>query len=65
MMKTPTSAPPASPPPGDAGGDLAAFNIDKASGQITVARKLDFESRGDPDDGKYVVVVEVRDPSGG
>ena len=44
--------------------DLAAFNIDKASGQITVARKLDFESRGDPDDGKYVVVATVTDPSG-
>ena len=43
--------------------DLAAFDIDKASGQITVARKLDFESRGDPNDGEYVVVVEVRDPS--
>ena len=43
--------------------DLAAFNIDKATGQITVAQELDFESRGTPDDGKYVVVVEVRDPS--
>ena len=27
--------------------DLAAFNIDKATGQITVAQELDFESRGD------------------
>ena len=44
--------------------DLAAFDIDKATGQITVARKLDFESRGDPDDGKYVVVATVTDPSG-
>ena len=43
--------------------DAAAFNIDQASGQITVARKLDFESRGDPDDGKYVVVATVTDPS--
>ena len=46
--------------------DLAAFDIDKATGQITVAQKLDFESRG-PDvgdkNGKYVVVVTVRDPS--
>ncbi len=53
-------------PSGDGTGpadDLAAFNIDKATGQITVAQKLDFESRGDPDDGKYVVVVEVFDPS--
>ena len=43
--------------------DLAAFDIDKATGQITVAQKLDFESRGDPDDGKYVVVATVTDPS--
>ena len=49
--------------------DLDAFAIDQASGQITVARKLNFE-RGkvtdDPstaNDGKYVVVVEVFDPS--
>ena len=44
--------------------DLAAFDIDKATGQITVAEKLDFESRGTPADGKYVVVVRVTDPSG-
>ena len=44
--------------------DLAAFDIDKATGQITVAQKLDFESRGTPADGKYVVVVTVTDPSG-
>ncbi len=44
--------------------DLAAFVIDQATGQITVAQELDFESRGDPDDGKYIVVVEVVDPSG-
>ncbi len=44
--------------------DLAAFNIDKATGQITVAQELDFESRGTPDDdGKYVVVATVTDPS--
>ena len=47
----------------DADADVAAFNIDKATGQITVAQKLDFESRGTPHDGKYVVVVEVFDPS--
>ena len=47
----------------DADADVAAFDIDKATGQITVAQELDFESRGDPDDGKYVVVVTVRDPS--
>ena len=44
--------------------DLAAFDIDKATGQITVAEKLDFESRGTPADGKYVVVATVTDPSG-
>ena len=45
--------------------DLAAFDIDKATGQITVAQKLDFESRGAVGnrDGKYVVVVRVKDPS--
>ena len=48
--------------------DLAAFDIDKATGQITVAQELDFESRGpegegEDRDGKYVVVVEVFDPS--
>ena len=44
--------------------DLAAFDIDKVTGQITVAQKLDFESRGEPDDGKYVVVATVTDPTG-
>ena len=47
--------------PADAEADLAAFDIDKATGQITVAQELDFESRGD---GKYVVVATVTDPSG-
>ena len=46
-----------------AAADAAAFDIDKATGQITVAQELDFESRGTPDDGKYVVVVMVTDPS--
>ncbi len=50
--------------PVDADADVAAFDIDKATGQITVAQKLDFESRGTPDDGKYVVVATVTDPSG-
>ena len=40
--------------------DATAFNIDKASGQITVAQGLDFESRGD---GEYIVVATVTDPS--
>ena len=50
--------------PVDADADLAAFDIDKETGQITVAQELDFESRGDdPDDGIYVVVAMVTDPS--
>ena len=50
--------------------DAAAFEIDPEKGQITTAGRLDFESRpgdadgDDPRDGKYVVVVEVVDPSG-
>ena len=28
-----------------------------------MAQELDFESRGDPDDGIYVVVATVTDPS--
>ena len=47
----------------EAEADLAAFDIDKATGQITVAQELDFESRGDPDDGIYIVVAMVTDPS--
>ena len=46
----------------EAEADLAAFDIDKATGQITVAQELDFESRGDPDDGIYIVVATVTDP---
>ena len=53
----------------DADADVTAFDIDQATGQITVAQKLDFESRGPADetkdrDGKYVVVATVTDPSG-
>ena len=33
-----------------AAADLAAFDIDKATGQITVAQELDFESRGPAED---------------
>ena len=29
-----------------------------------MAQELDFESRGDPDDGIYIVVATVTDPSG-
>ena len=55
-------------PSGDGTGpddDLAAFDIVKATGQITVAQELDFESRGPVGsrDGKYVVVATVTDPS--
>ena len=53
------------PPTGhDAAADAAAFAIDQRTGQITVAQSLDFESRGTPDDGKYIVVVRAVDPSG-
>ena len=48
--------------PADPEADVAAFDIDKATGQITVAQKLNFESRGNPVDGKYVVVATVTDP---
>ena len=52
-------------PPANAAADVAAFDIDKATGQITVAQKLDFESRGAVGnrDGKYVLVATVTDPS--
>ena len=51
--------------PDDAVADVAAFDIDKATGQITVAQELDFESRGavGSRDGKYVMVATVTDPS--
>ena len=60
--------PPGVTAPADADADAAVFDINKATGQITVAQELDFESRGPADetqdrDGKYVVVVEVFDPS--
>ena len=52
---------PVNPTPAE---DAAAFEIDQATGQITTASRLNFESRGDPNDGKYVVTVTVVDPSG-
>ena len=42
--------------------DLDHFDIDKASGQITLKQKLDFEGTRD---GKYAIVVTVTDPSAG
>ena len=52
-------------------GDVEFFDIDMASGQITVAQELDYDShqdRGDvddrPDAGEYKVVVRATDPSG-
>ena len=52
--------------PADAAADRAAFDIDKATGQIKVAQELNFESRGPEGnrDGKYIVVAMVTDPSG-
>ena len=52
------------PAAADAAADRAAFDIDKATGQIKVAQELNFESRGPEGnrDGKYVVVVTVTDP---
>ncbi len=53
--------------PEDIAADVAAFDIDKATGQIKVAQELNFESRGPEGgdrDGKYIVVATVTDPSG-
>ena len=59
----------ASPSPND--GDDDFFDIDMATGQITVAQNLDYDSdqgRGTsgnrPDDGEYRVTVKATDPSG-
>ena len=50
------------------GDDAALFKIDMATGRITVAKKLDFESATDRDtatDGKqYGITVKVYDPTG-
>ena len=47
-------------------GDLGFFRINKASGQITVARGLDFDENpnGANPDGMYAFVVRATDPSG-
>ena len=59
----------ASPDPN--AGDVDFFDIDQASGQITVAQGLDYDShqdRGPTNDrataGEYTVIVRVTDPSG-
>ena len=49
---------------GDNAGDVEFFDIDKATGQITVAEKLDYDKNGTPPDGNYVVIVRATDPSG-
>ena len=51
--------------PGDAlenNLDVGFFKVDQVTGQITVAKKLDFESR--PPDGVYTIVIRATDPSG-
>ena len=46
--------------------DLSRFDIDEATGQITVKNTLDYDSNPDTDnpDGKYKIVVMATDPSG-
>ena len=48
--------------PPDRNEDLGFFMIDKATGQITVAKKLDYEAKAP--DGEYTVWVRATDPSG-
>ena len=57
--------------PVDTTGDVGYFSIDKATGQIRVAKKLSYEenverpSQDDPfADGEYTVYVRATDPSG-
>ena len=52
-------------------GDVDFFNIDRASGQITIKKMLDFEEMDgrfddtdDPVAGEYKVIVRATDPSG-
>ena len=49
-----------------AASDLTYFKIDKATGQISVAKTLDYDSNPDRDnpDGKYKIKVMATDPSG-
>ena len=50
----------------DAASDVSHFKINKATGQISVAKTLDYDSNPDEDnpDGKYKFVVMATDPSG-
>ena len=53
-------------PAADFASDVDSFEIDRATGQIMVAEKLDFDdnpSVADPD-GKYTITVKATDPSG-
>ena len=48
-------------------GDVEYFSIDKATGQISVAKKLDWDNNPalpDDPDGEYVFWVRATDPSG-
>ena len=51
---------------GDFAGDVDSFDIDPETGQITVAKKLDFDANPTEEsaDGKYTVIVLATDPSG-
>ena len=48
-------------------GDVSYFSIDKKTGQIMVAKPLDWDNNPahpDDPDGEYVVWVRATDPSG-
>ena len=54
--------------PVDADLDVAFFKVDQETGQIEVAKKLDFESKTneitEKPDGVYTIVIRATDPSG-